>query len=62
MKKVIRQKEERNVKIAGTSEPKNALPPYLLDRGQPNDAKTLSSSVKNKENERAARLPFPCLK
>lgn len=53
MKKQIRQKEESNVKSSGPSEPSSTpLPQYLLDRSQPTNAKSLSSAIKNKRNEK----------
>lgn len=60
MKKQIRAHEERNVKSAGPSEPSSTpLPQYLLDRSQPSNAKALSSAIKNKRNEKAARFSVP---
>lgn len=59
MKKAIRAKEERNVKSAAPEEPANPVPSYLLDRSQPNNAKALSSSIKQKRAEKAARFAVP---
>lgn len=60
MKKQIRQKEESNVKSAGPSEPSSTpLPQYLLDRSQPTNAKALSSAIKNKRKESAAKFSVP---
>lgn len=60
MKKQIRAHEARNVKSAGPSEPSSTpLPQYLLDRSQPSNAKALSSAIKNKRNEKAARFSVP---
>ena len=60
MKKAIRAQEEQNVKSAGPSEPSSQpLPQYLLDRSGQNDAKALSSAVKNKRNEKAAKFSVP---
>lgn len=60
MKKQIRAHEERNVKSAAPSEPSSTpLPQYLLDRTQPTSAKALSSAIKNKRNEKAARFSVP---
>lgn len=60
MKKAIRAQEEKDVKSAGPSEPSSEpLPQYLLDRGGQNDAKALSSAIKNKRNEKAAKFSVP---
>ncbi|CAZ85668.1 unnamed protein product [Tuber melanosporum] len=60
MKKTIRQHEQRNVKTDGPSEPSsNPLPAYLLDRTQPNTAKALSSQIKQKRAEKAAKFSVP---
>lgn len=60
MKKQIRAHEQRNVKSAGPSEPSSTpLPQYLLDRTQPTTAKALSSAIKNKRAEKAAKFSVP---
>lgn len=60
MKKAIRAHEERNVKSApGDKEPANPIPAYLLDRSNPTSAKALSSAIKNKRSEKAARFAVP---
>ncbi|PWW72340.1 ribosomal protein S8e [Tuber magnatum] len=60
MKKTIRQHEQRNVKTDGPSEPSsNPLPAYLLDRTQTNTAKALSSQIKQKRAEKAAKFSVP---
>lgn len=60
MKKQIRQHEERNVKAAPEeAEPGEAVPAYLLDRSNPASAKALSSAIKNKRAEKAARFSVP---
>lgn len=60
MKKQIREHEERNVKAAPEeSEPGEAVPAYLLDRNNPAAAKALSSAIKNKRAEKAARFSVP---
>ena len=60
MKKQIRQKEENNVKSSGPQEPSSTpIPPYLLDRSQPANAKVLSSAIKNKRKEAAAKFSVP---
>lgn len=60
MKKQIRAHEEKTVKSTAPSEPSSTpLPQYLLDRTQPTSAKALSSAIKNKRNEKAARFSVP---
>ncbi|KAF2836593.1 TGF beta-inducible nuclear protein-like protein 1 [Patellaria atrata CBS 101060] len=60
MKKAIRAHEERNVKSSGPTEPSSTpLPQYLLDRSDQNNAKALSSAIKNKRNEKAAKFSVP---
>lgn len=60
MKKKIRQKEEKNVKSSDAAEPsQTALPQYLLDRSAEKNAKALSSAIKQKRNEKAARFSVP---
>lgn len=61
MKKKIKQHEESKVK--GPAKPKEnpdeALPAYLLDRQQPNSAKALSTSIKQKRLEKADKFSVP---
>lgn len=61
MKKKIKQHEES--KVNGPSKPKEetgeALPTYLLDRQQPNSAKALSTSIKQKRLEKADKFSVP---
>ena len=60
MKKQIKAHEERNVKSAQPNEPSSTpLPPYLLDRSQATNAKALSSAIKNKRAEKAAKFSVP---
>ncbi|KAI7534878.1 hypothetical protein KC331_g12321, partial [Hortaea werneckii] len=60
MKKQIKQQEEKNVKSADDSGPSSQpLPSYLLDRGQEKNAKALSSAIKNKRAEKAAKFSVP---
>jgi hypothetical protein len=60
MRKAIKQHEERNVKGApAEKEPSEAIPAYLLDRANPTTAKALSSQIKNKRAEKAARFSVP---
>ena len=59
MKKQIKAHEERNVKSAGDKDPSPPLPNYLLDRSNPTTAKALSSAIKNKRAEKAAKFAVP---
>ncbi|KAL3300941.1 ribosome biogenesis protein NSA2 [Colletotrichum asianum] len=57
MRKQIKAHEERNVKTNNEKEPSEPMPAYLLDRNNPDTAKAISSQIKNKRAEKAARLP-----
>lgn len=59
MKKAIKAHEERNVKTANEKEPDTPMPAYLLDRSNPTNAKALSSAIKNKRAEKAAKFSVP---
>lgn len=59
MRKKIKVHEERNVKDAQTPGPSTPLPNYLLDRSNPTFAKALTSSIKERRNEKAARFDVP---
>ena len=60
MKKTLKQHEERDVKKAAPpSDPDTALPAYLLDREGQKDAKALSSAVKERRKDKAARYAVP---
>lgn len=60
MKKRIKAQEEKNVKSAAPDEPsKTPLPQYLLDRSQATNAKALSSAIKDKRKEKAAKFAVP---
>lgn len=60
MKKTLKQHEERDVKkSAAPSDPDTALPAYLLDREGQKDAKALSSAVKERRKDKAARYNVP---
>ena len=59
MKKQIKALEERNVKSSADATPKEPVPSYLLDRGAPTNAKALSSAIKQKRSEKAARFAVP---
>lgn len=52
--------EEKKVKSDGDVQPPGEpLPQYLLDRSNPGQAKALSSAVKNKRKEAAAKFSVP---
>ncbi|KAH8820094.1 TGF beta-inducible nuclear protein-like protein 1 [Xylogone sp. PMI_703] len=60
MKKQIKAHESRNVQSATPNEPSSTpLPQYLLDRSHPTTAKAISSAIKNKRNEKAAKFSVP---
>lgn len=60
MRKRIKAQEEKNVKSSTPDEPsKTPLPQYLLDRSQETNAKALSSAIKDKRNEKAAKFAVP---
>jgi ribosome biogenesis protein NSA2 len=60
MKKQIKAHEQRNVKSSQPNEPLSTpVPQYLLDRSQATQAKALSSAIKNKRAEKAAKFSVP---
>ncbi|KAL9079491.1 MAG: hypothetical protein Q9159_007718 [Coniocarpon cinnabarinum] len=60
MKQRIRQHEEKNVKTPNEAEPSGEpLPQYLLDRSNPGQAKALSSAIKDKRKDKAAKFSVP---
>lgn len=59
MKKQIRAHEQRNVSSAAAEPSSTPLPQYLLDRAQPTSAKALSTAIKNKRAEKAAKFSVP---
>ncbi|KAL1879130.1 hypothetical protein VTK73DRAFT_7249 [Phialemonium thermophilum] len=60
LRKTIKAHEERNVKgSAAEKEPSNPLPSYLLDRASATNAKALSTQIKNKRAEKAAKFSVP---
>ncbi|MCJ1237039.1 Ribosome biogenesis protein [Varicellaria rhodocarpa] len=60
MKKQIKAHDERNVKSNAPQEPSSQpLPQYLLDRSESTNAKALSTSIKNKRAEKAAKFSVP---
>ncbi|KAK0527143.1 Ribosome biogenesis protein [Tilletia horrida] len=62
LKKTLKAHDERNMKKkSGPSEsdPNTALPTYLLDRQNERDAKALSSAVKERRKDKAAKYAVP---
>lgn len=59
MNKKIRQTEQSDVKSAAPEPSSTPIPQYLLDRNNPSNAKALSSAIKNKRNEKAAKYSVP---
>jgi ribosome biogenesis protein NSA2 len=60
MRKKIKAHEERDVKTKDAAAlPDGALPTYLLDREGQNNAKALSSALKEKRKERAGKFAVP---
>ncbi|KAI8633467.1 ribosome biogenesis protein nsa2 [Xylariaceae sp. FL1651] len=59
MRKQIKALEERDVQSAGDKDPSQPLPGYLLDRNNPQQAKSLSSAIKNRRSEKSARFSVP---
>ena len=60
MRKRIKAQEEKDVKSAAEEQPsKTPLPNYLLDRSQATNAKALSSAIKDKRAEKAAKFSVP---
>ncbi|KAJ8120791.1 hypothetical protein ONZ43_g2592 [Nemania bipapillata] len=51
--------EEKNVQSTGEKDPSQPLPSYLLDRNNPQQAKSLSSAIKNRRSEKSARYSVP---
>ncbi|THH20404.1 hypothetical protein EW146_g949 [Bondarzewia mesenterica] len=60
LKKTLKAHDERNVKQADSSTvPDGALPTYLLDREGQKDAKALSTAIKQKRKDKAAKFAVP---
>ncbi|KAF9241528.1 ribosomal protein S8e-domain-containing protein [Melanogaster broomeanus] len=60
LKKTLKAHDERNVKQSDSSAvPDGALPTYLLDREGQKDAKALSSAIKQKRKDKAAKYAVP---
>lgn len=60
LKKTLKAHDERNVKQKDPgSVPDGALPTYLLDREGQRDAKALSTAIKEKRKDKAAKYSVP---
>ncbi|KAL6720659.1 Ribosome biogenesis protein [Lecanora helva] len=59
MRKRIKQTEKSNVQTTTAPDTSTPLPQYLLDRNNPTNAKALSSAIKNKRSEKAAKYSVP---
>lgn len=60
MKKAIKAHEEQTVRSSAPAEPSSQpLPSYLLDREKGTEAKALSSKIKERRNEKAAKFSVP---
>jgi ribosomal protein S8E len=60
LKKTLKAHDERNVKQKDSSSvPDGALPTFLLDREGQKDAKALSSAIKQKRKDKAAKYAVP---
>ncbi|KAB5595118.1 Ribosome biogenesis protein NSA2 [Ceratobasidium theobromae] len=60
LKKTLKAHDERNVKQTdNASGPEGALPTYLLDREDQKNAKALSSALKQKRKDKAAKYAVP---
>jgi ribosomal protein S8E len=60
MRKTLKAHDERNVKQPDSgSAPEGALPTYLLDREGQKDAKALSTALKQKRKDKAAKYSVP---
>jgi ribosome biogenesis protein NSA2 len=61
MRKLLKAHDQRNVKAApsNANEHKEALPSYLLDREDQNQAKVLSSALKQRRKDKAGKFAVP---
>lgn len=60
MKKTMKSHSERNVKKPEEQpDDSAALPTYLMDRNEQRDAKSISSAIKQKRKDKAARFSVP---
>lgn len=61
LRKLLKQHDERKVKAgpSNANEHKEALPSYLLDREEQNNAKVLSSALKQRRKDKAGKFAVP---
>ena len=60
MKKTLKTHDERNTKQKDSeAKPDGALPTFLLDREGQKDAKAMSSAIKQKRKDKAAKYAVP---
>jgi ribosome biogenesis protein NSA2 len=60
LRKTLKAHDERNVKQADPSNaPDGALPTYLLDRESEKNAKALSTAIKQRRKDKAAKYAVP---
>ncbi|KAH9055043.1 ribosomal protein S8e/ribosomal biogenesis NSA2 [Lactarius vividus] len=59
LKKTLKAHDERNVKQKDSNVPDGALPTFLLDREGQRDAKALSTAIKQKRKDKAAKYAVP---
>ncbi len=60
MKKTLKAHDERNIKQSDSGTvPDGALPTYLLDREGQKDAKALSTAIKQRRKDKAAKYAVP---
>jgi ribosome biogenesis protein NSA2 len=60
LKKTLKAHDERNVKQKDAANvPEGALPTFLLDRESQKDAKALSTAIKQKRKDKAAKYAVP---
>ena len=60
LKKTLKAHDERNIKQKDSSNvPEGALPTFLLDREGQRDAKALSTAIKQKRKDKAAKYAVP---
>ena len=64
MKKKLRMHDQKMAKDGGegagqVNNDGSALPPYLMDRAEPNRSKVLSNMVKEKRKEKAGKVECP---
>lgn len=59
LRKNIKAHQEKDVARQVEADPNTALPPYLLDRNPDQNAKLLSTSIKQKRKEKSAKWAVP---